>query len=62
MKRIEGSLDMQASLINTYAFLAEHFPIEAISLHQYSPKLQSLKLLFLVQANKFSFVETVVPI
>ena len=53
---------MQASLINTYAFLAKYFPIEAISLHQYSPELQSLQLLFLVQANKFSFVETVVPI
>ncbi|SIN79764.1 sigma-54 interaction domain-containing protein [Halodesulfovibrio marinisediminis] len=62
MTRITGSLDMQTALIETFDFLSEHFPIEAISLHQYSPQLRSLKLLFLVQKGRFDFVETVVPI
>jgi len=62
MTRITGSQDIQEALIETFDFLTGHFPIEAISLHQYSPELKSLKLLFLIQKGKFSFVETVVPI
>ncbi|WP_421899722.1 sigma-54 interaction domain-containing protein [Maridesulfovibrio sp.] len=62
MARLTGSLDMQKSLIDTFEFLAEHFPIDAISLHQYSPDLKALKLLFLVQAGRFDFVEMVAPL
>jgi len=62
MTRITGSLDIQKSLIDTFDFLAEHFPIEAISLHQYSMRLESLKLLFLVQKGRFDFVETTAQI
>ena len=62
MTRITGSLDIQKSLISTFDFLARHFPIDAISLHQYSPNIKSLKLLFLVRDGRFDFVETVVPL
>ncbi|NDV19473.1 AAA domain-containing protein [Pseudodesulfovibrio sp. JC047] len=62
MIRITGSLDIQKSLINTFDFLVQHFPIDAISLHQYSQDLRSLELLFLVQKDTFEFVEIVVPL
>jgi len=58
MARITGSLDIQTSLIDTFDFLEEHFPIDAISMHQDSVRLKSLKLLFLVQKGRFEFVET----
>ncbi|MBU0971157.1 MAG: sigma-54 dependent transcriptional regulator [Proteobacteria bacterium] len=57
-----GSLDLQEAMINTFAYLETIFPIEAISLHQFSSKLQSLKLYFLVTRGRFDFVETTVPI
>ena len=57
-----GSLDMQKSLVQTFDFLARHFPVEAISLQQYSSSLQSFKLLFLVRKGKFDFVEMTVPL
>lgn len=62
MIHITGSLDIETSLIQTFKFMAKHFPIDAISLHQYSSKLKSLKLLFLVREGKFDFVETIVPL
>ena len=62
MSRITSSLDIQNALVETFRYLANHFPIEAISLHQYSDTLKSLKLLFLVREGKFDFVETVLPI
>ena len=62
MARMTGSLDMQDSLVRTFDFLAQHFPVEAISLQQYSASLQSFKLLFLVRKGKFDFVEKTVPL
>lgn len=62
MVRIAGSSDMQTALVDTLIFLKKHFPVEAISLHQYSPKLRSLKLLFLVRETGFTFVERIVPV
>ena len=62
MTRMGGSLDMQKSLVQTFDFLAQHFPVEAISLQQYSSSLQSFKLLFLVRKGKFDFVEKTVPL
>ena len=62
MTCITGSLDIQESLIETFDYLADHFPIEAISLHQYSVRLESLKLYFLVRKGQFDFVETTVPV
>lgn len=62
MACITSSLDIQKSLIQTFDFLAHHFPIEAISLHQFSAELQSVKLLFLVRAGRFDFIEKAVPL
>ncbi len=38
MFRITSSLDIQDALVETFRYLAYHFPIEAISLHQYSDR------------------------
>ena len=57
-----GSLDIQKSLVRTFDFLEHHFPVEAVSLQQYSASLQSFKLLFLVRKGKFDFVEMTVPL
>lgn len=62
MTRLNGSLDMKESLVHTFDFLEKHFPIDAISLHQYSNDLKSLNLLFLVQSGRFDFVEMSVPL
>ncbi len=62
VSRLSSSLDIQESLVDTFDFLADHFPLEAISLHQYSPDLKNLKLLFLVRSKHFHFVEIVVPL
>lgn len=62
MSHITASLDLETSLVHTFKFMKQHFPIDAISLHQYSSKLQSLKLLFLVSEGRFEFVETTVPL
>ena len=62
MTHMGESLDMQKSLVQTFDFLEQHFPVEAISLQQYSSSLQSFKLLFLVRKGKFDFVELTVPL
>lgn len=62
MTYMGGSLDIQESLVRTFDFLEQYFPVEAISLQQYSPSLQSFKLLFLVRKGKFNFVEMTVPL
>lgn len=56
------SLDMDKAMIETLACLQQYFPLDAISLHQFSAKLQALKLYFLVSSGKFDFVESTVPI
>lgn len=58
VSNISGSLDLAHSMIRVFAFLKKHFPIDGISLHQYSKRLQALKLLFLVTENQFQYVET----
>lgn len=62
VSHISGSLDLGRSMISVFDFLKEHFPIEGISLHQYSKRLQALKLLFLVTKDSFQYVETILPL
>ena len=62
MMHMGKSLDIQESLVRTFDFLGQHFPVEAISLQQYSPSMQSFKLLFLVRKGRFDFVEMTVPL
>lgn len=56
---LTGSLDLSKSMIEVFEYLKDHFPIDAISLHQYSKELKALKLLFLVTHQNFQYVETV---
>ncbi|WDP84658.1 MAG: sigma-54-dependent Fis family transcriptional regulator [Desulfobacter sp.] len=54
---ITGSLDLEKSMVSVFDFLKEHFPIEGVSLQQFSSDLSILKLLFLVTRDRFSYVE-----
>ncbi len=58
VSHISGSLDLSQSMVQVFAFLKDHFPIDGISLHQYSHRLKALKLLFLVTKDRFQYVET----
>ncbi len=62
VQSMTASLDMDKAMIETLACLQQYFPVDAISLHQYSDTLQALKLYFLVSDGKFDFVEKTVPI
>lgn len=62
VSHISGSLDLAQSMVRVFAFLKDHFPIDGISLHQYSKPLQVLKLLFLVTKDRFQYVETALPL
>ena len=59
---LTGSLDLSKSMIEVFDYLKDHYPINAISLHQYSRELKALKLLFLVTHKSFQYVETVLPL
>ncbi len=59
---ITGSLDLSRSMVRVFEFLKDHFPIDGISLHQYSKPLKVLKLLFLVTKDRFQYVETALPL
>ncbi len=58
VSHISSSLDLSQSMVRVFAFLKDHFPIDGISLHQYSHRLKALKLLFLVTEDRFQYVET----
>ena len=58
VSHISSSLDLSQSMVRVFAFLKDHFPIDGISLHQYSNRLKALKLLFLVTEDRFQYVET----
>lgn len=62
VSNITGSLDLAHSMVSVFAFLKDHFPVDGISLHQYSKRLQALKLLFLVTKDRFQYVETTLPL
>jgi transcriptional regulator with GAF, ATPase, and Fis domain len=62
VSHISGSLDLAESMVQVFAFLKDHFPIDGISFHQYSGRLQALKLLFLVTKDRFQYVETTLPL
>jgi transcriptional regulator with GAF, ATPase, and Fis domain len=62
MDCMAGSLNIPEALVNTFGHLQKYFPIDAISLHQYSVPLKSLKLFFLITKGRFHFVETTVPV
>ncbi|MEN6442103.1 MAG: sigma-54 dependent transcriptional regulator [Syntrophobacter sp.] len=62
MLHMTSSLDLAASSEKFFYFLKNYFPISALSLHQYSPKHNGLKLLFLVTDKGFFYVEKLLPI
>jgi len=62
MLHMTSSLDLAVSSEKLFHFLKNYFPIDALSLHQYSPQLKGLKLLFLVTDEGFFYVEKLVPI
>lgn len=57
---LSSTLDMPKVMRDTYELLAQHFPLEAISLHQSVPDRTSLTLLFFVRNNQFELVRRVV--
>ncbi|MBU2646564.1 sigma-54 dependent transcriptional regulator [bacterium] len=59
---LTGSLDLSKSMVEVFNYLKDHYPINAISLHQYSKQLKALKLLFLVTRSNFQYVETILPL
>ncbi|WDP91659.1 MAG: sigma-54-dependent Fis family transcriptional regulator [Desulfobacter sp.] len=62
VSHISGSLDLSESMVRVFDFLKDHFPIDGISLHQYSRQLKAIKLLFLVTKDSFNYVETALPL
>ena len=62
VSKISGSLDLAKSMISVFNLLKDYFPIEGISLHQYSSRLRALKLLFLVTQDHFNYVESTLPL
>ena len=60
--RLSASLDLAENMVSVFSYLTAHFPLEGISLHQYSDRLKSLKLLFLVQHGRFNYVESLVEL
>lgn len=62
VSHLTGSLELADSMVQVYDFLKNHFPIDGISLHQFSKRLQALKLLFLVTKDRFQYVETILPL
>lgn len=62
VSRLSGSLELADSMVSVFSHLAEHFPLEGISLHQYSEQLNALKLLFLVSKGRFEHVEALVDL
>lgn len=59
---LSSTLDMQKAMLDTFELLSEHFPLEAISLHQVMPGHDALKLLFLVRKGAFHLVRKVVEL
>lgn len=59
---ITSSLDLRVAMRNAFAFLSRHFPIDAISLHQFSRQLRGIMLVFLVDRSGFKFIERFVPV
>lgn len=62
VSHITSSLDLAESMVSLFAYLENHFPLDGISLHQYSRKLSALKLLFLVTKDSFNYVESIMPL
>ncbi len=62
MLHMTSSLDLAVSSEKSFQFLKKYFPISALSLHQYSPQHNGLKLLFLVTDKGFFYVEKLLPI
>ena len=60
--QITRSLDLSVALRTTVSFLKRYFPVDAISLHQYSSEHRALKLLFLVDSANFFHVEKWAPL
>ncbi|VVS95013.1 sigma-54 interaction domain-containing protein [Desulfoluna spongiiphila] len=62
VSHLSGSLELADSMVSVFNHLGNHFPLEGISLHQYSQGLNALKLLFLVREGRFDYVETLVDL
>lgn len=59
VSHITASLDLSSSMVALFDYLKDYFPIEGISLHQFCRRLSALKLLFLVTAHRFDYVESI---
>jgi transcriptional regulator with GAF, ATPase, and Fis domain len=59
---ISSSLEPAKAWSKTFGFLAELFPIDAISLHSYDTSMRSLHLQFLVMANRYLEPDIIVPL
>lgn len=59
---ISSSLEPEKALLKTFHFLAEHFPIDAISLNSYNHEMRSLHLQFLVTKSCYMGFDTFLPL
>jgi len=59
---LASSSNIQKALADTFAYLEQHFPIDGITLQQYSVSLHNLKILFLVQHERLDAVKKLVPV
>ena len=59
---ISSSLDLSKSLRATFDFLSRHFPVDAMTLHTFAPRLRALHLLFLVTQERFYALDETIPL
>lgn len=59
---LSGSLDLSQAMRDVFAFLKQHFPLAALSLHRFDPHLKALHLLFLVTENGFYYLDEIAPL
>jgi transcriptional regulator with GAF, ATPase, and Fis domain len=59
---ISSSLEPAKAWSRTFRFLAQQFPIDAISVHNFKPQINSLRLEFLVLPDRFLELDTLIPL
>jgi transcriptional regulator with GAF, ATPase, and Fis domain len=59
---ISSSLEPAKAWSKTFHFLAQEFPIDAITVHNFRPLIDSLHLEFLVLSDRFLELDTLVPL
>jgi transcriptional regulator with GAF, ATPase, and Fis domain len=59
---ISSSLEPAKAWSRTFHFLAQEFPIDAISVHNFKPQINSLHLGFLVLPDRYLELDTLIPL